>query len=314
MDPITHSAIGLTVAKAAGNPISLSDPATLCVLAGSVFPDIDILLQKKGDMYYLKNHRGATHSLVGTLISSAVIAAVACLIYGSPNYFTMFLWSLLGCCSHVLFDIFNSSGTKLLWPFTKKKFSLGMLITFDPIFLVLLVGHIGFGRPLQDIFLTVFLLHFAYRSFAWFLAFKRLEKNFGEYYGKITIIPSLKGLYKWHFILEGDDHYVIGEKHFLRNKLVVVKTLKKSDDALTDNIMNSETGEFFKEFSPHFHVKCEKRNETKRYVFTDMRFIMRDRFMYRGVVETDKNNVIVRQVFSPYSSLKKVCITGLDLS
>ncbi len=309
MDPLTHTAIGLAVAKVTGNAALISDPATMCIVAGSVFPDIDILLQKKGDMAYLKNHRGATHSLVGTVGSSAFIAGMACLIYGNPHFLTMFFWALLGCWAHVIFDLFNSYGAKLFWPFIKKKFSLGMMITFDPVFIGLLAGYIFAGSKLDKIFLAVFILYFAYRVFAWILTVRTLEKTFGDSYEKISLLPSLKGLYKWHFILEAEDCSIICEKSFLRNRIKIVKRLNNTSDARADHIMDSETGRFFSEFTPVYHVSCEKNGRNNRYIFTDMRYFLRNKFLHHAVVETDENDLVIKQTFNPYS-MSRCCVIG----
>ena len=119
MDPLTHTVIGLAVAKVTGNPAVMSEPATMCIVVGSVFPDIDILLQKWGDAIYLKNHRGVTHSILGLIASSVLIGGAASLIYHT-GFLSMFLWALLGCFAHGFFDTLNAFGAKLLWPFFVK--------------------------------------------------------------------------------------------------------------------------------------------------------------------------------------------------
>lgn len=301
MDPLTHTVIGLAVTKVTGNPVAMSEPATVCIIAGSVFPDIDILLQKWGDLIYLKNHRGVTHSIPGLVISSALIAAVSCLVYHGSGFFTMFLWALLGCFSHAFFDFLNAYGTKILWPMLDKKYSLGMLITFDPVFLGLLAGYIFAGNTADNYFLAAFLIYFASRAAARLAILRELCRKYGSRYDRISLLPSMKGLFKWHFILEDKDCYIIGEKDILRNRIRVVEKLQKVKGVKSENVMCSAVGQFFREFTPLFHVACVKIGGITRYVFTDMRYYLRNNFLHHAVLEIDENNLVISQTFNPYS-------------
>lgn len=309
MDPLTHTVIGLAVSKTAGNRIAVSDPATMCIVAGSIIPDIDILLQKWGDVTYLKNHRGATHSIPGMMISSALIAAAACLVYHRPDFFRMFLWALAGSLSHAFFDLFNTYGAKLLWPFTDKKYSLGMMLTFDPVFILLLGGYSFIGGSLGDILLAAFWMYFLSRILARILVMKELSRKFGDRYTRISLLPSMKGLFKWHFVLDNEECNIVGEKDIIHNRIRVIKRLYKNHDAEDDKIMDSSVGQFFTEFTPLYHVACEKNGEIKRYVFTDMRYYVKNKFLHHAVLEIDQNDSIVKQTFNPYS-MKRNCIMG----
>ncbi len=141
MDPITHGIIGAAVARLTGNSITISDAATVSIVVGSIFPDIDIVFQKWGDYVYLKNHRGLTHSILGIIISSIFLAISLSFLYRGTGIYELFMWSFAGGLSHSAFDLLNSYGAKLLWPFCNKKFSLGILNTFDPLFLLTQVSH-----------------------------------------------------------------------------------------------------------------------------------------------------------------------------
>jgi len=305
MDPFTHASIGLAVAKVCANPISITDPATMCIVAGSVFPDIDILLQKKGDLAYLKNHRGATHSLVGTLASAAIISGIACLAFRITDFPLLFFWALLGCWSHVFFDLFNSFGAQLLWPFINKKFSLGMMVSFDPVFIGLLLSYVFLDGNLGNYSIIAFLTYFAFRMYTRIRAARTLENIFGLFYNKISILPSLKGLYKWQFILEKDDCSIIGEMSFTSNKIKMLKYLKNFKEEKVEHVLSSEIGRFFREFTPFLHVSCEKNGDRKKYVLTDLRYFLARKFLHHAVVLTDENDTVIEQRFVPYSSAKR---------
>lgn len=309
MDPLTHTVIGLAVAKVTGNPVVMSEPATMCIVAGSVFPDIDILLQKWGDAMYLKNHRGVTHSILGLIASSALIGGAASLIYHT-GFLNMFLWALLGCFSHAFFDTLNAFGAKLLWPILDKKYSLGMLITFDPIFISLLAGYIFIGKVVGNYCMAAFLIYFISRGLSKLLVIRELYTKYGDEFERISLLPSMKGLFKWHFILEGKDCNIVGEKDMLRNRIRIVKKLEKVRDPKVNNVLLSTVGRFFSEFTPVFHIACEKHEGISRYVFIDMRYYMKNKFLHHAVVELDENNSVVRQTFNPYSMNRSCMINA----
>ena len=58
MDPLTHALAGVLTASFSGEPMSITNPILLGALLGSMAPDLDIVYQTKGDVAYLKNHRG----------------------------------------------------------------------------------------------------------------------------------------------------------------------------------------------------------------------------------------------------------------
>ncbi len=77
MDNLTHSLVGLAIAKAG---LERASPAatTVCIIAANA-PDADILTAFQGSWVYLHNHRGLTHSIVGTLALALLIP----LLYGN---------------------------------------------------------------------------------------------------------------------------------------------------------------------------------------------------------------------------------------
>lgn len=301
MDPVTHAALGMTISKITGNGINASDPASMGIIIGSVFPDIDILLQKWGDYVYLKNHRCASHSFIGLVVSAAFISAVLSLVYPGSSFFNTFLWSLLGCLSHSLVDTFNSYGAKLLWPICKKKFSLSLLIIFDPVFIVALTCYIFTKGSIQYVFLAIFAIYLVLRAWTRKRIERELKRKFGSSFLKISILPSMTGLFRWHFVLQGEDCNIVGEKNVLKNSITVVKKLYKLQDEELDKILFSPVGEFFSEFTPLFHIACEKAEGITRYVFIDLRYYIRNNFLHHAVLEIDDNQGVTRETFNPYS-------------
>lgn len=301
MDPITHGVIGMAVSKFAGNEISISDAATASLVIGSVFPDIDIVFQKWGDYVYLKNHRGITHSIVGLAASSVVISLLLKVFYSGANFYSLIFWAFLGCLSHTGFDIFNTYGAKLLWPFMNKKFTLGLLNVFDPVFLAALVGCIYSEGTLQNVFKSVFIGYILLRVVMRISVSRELDRRFGKTGKIISLLPSVAGFFRWHFVLEEQNCNIIGEKNILKRGVKILERLNKIQDEFVDKVLVSYVGKFFTEFTPVFHVLYEKVGQITRYVFIDMRYYFKNDFLHKAIVEMDENEDIVNASFHAYS-------------
>ena len=309
MDPVTHAVIGMAISKMTGNAIALTEPASLAIIIGSVFPDIDIILQKWGDYVYLKNHRGVTHSIIGLIISSMLIAAVMSIFFPQSNIPGLFLWSLLGCLSHSFIDIFNSYGAKLMWPFFDKKFSLSLLLVFDPIFFGLLSGYVLSSGSIKSIFIICACIYLISRALMRLGVAIGLKKRFGVSSKDIKILPSMTGLFRWHFILEREDYDLVGEKNILKRGIKVFKRLYKLQGGTPDKILFSNVGRFFGEFTPLSHIVCINAGNITRYIFIDLRYFIRNNFLHHAVLEMDRDNRVVMESFNPYSIKRSTPLT-----
>jgi len=313
MDPITHGVIGLAVAKLTGNEISINDAATISIVIGSIFPDIDIVFQKWGDYTYLKNHRGLTHSVLGLIISSGFMSLILKLIYRSANLYQIFLWFLLGEVAHSGFDLLNSYGAKLLWPFCSKKFSLGILNSFDPLFIMALIGYIISPPWLKNITLILFVSYIGLRVLMKRIVLKDIYKNFSGKCEKLSLLPSMTGLFRWHFILEEPGRNVVGEKNILKRSIKIFKVLDKIEEEVLRKVSFSYVGKFFSEFTPASHVLCENIGNVTRYIFIDLRYYIRGNFLHHAVLEVDKDDNVINASFNPYSMNRINPIPNPDL-
>lgn len=313
MDPITHAVIGAAIAKLTGNEISISDAATVSMVIGAVLPDADIVFQKWGDYAYLKNHRGLTHSIIGLVVSSAVLAGILSFFYESSSVLGLFLWSLLGGLSHSGADLLNSYGAKLFWPFFKKGFSLGIINSFDPVFFVSLIGYILSPQILKNAALVAIISYIALRVLMKCIVSKDLKRRFSEKCGKVSLLPSVTGLFRWHFILEEPDRNTVGEKSIFKRNIKIFQVFDKIEDEVLKKVSFSYVGKFFSEFTPVPHVMRENVDNIDRYVFVDMRYYFKNSFLHHAVLELDKDDNIINASFNPYSMKRSSSIPNPDL-
>jgi inner membrane protein len=140
MDNLTHTLVGLTAAKAGLE--RLSPGATAVCLVAANAPDADIVAAFGGSWFYLKHHRGITHSIVGTL---AIALVIPLLFYAGGRIIARFsgrqpgvrlgglvIASLLVSATHPLMDWTNNYGVRPLLPWDGRWFYGDLVYIVDP--------------------------------------------------------------------------------------------------------------------------------------------------------------------------------------
>lgn len=133
MDNVTHSLVGLMMARVSGKN------AWMMVVAANL-PDIDIVSWAGGTLTYLEYHRGIFHSLA----AAPLLALVPMLLFRSRSW-SSYLACLAGVLSHLLLDWTNVYGIRLLLPFSSRWLHLDMTDVVDP--WILLVFLLAVAAP-----------------------------------------------------------------------------------------------------------------------------------------------------------------------
>jgi inner membrane protein len=123
MEPVTHALTSIAIGRAGLN--KLTRMATPMLLVSGLAADLDWATRLAGASAFLHGHRTATHSLVGTVV---LIAGVAGGFWIAGRQFPEFaveifptlLTCAVGAGSHLLLDLLNGYGVKLMWPFNAK--------------------------------------------------------------------------------------------------------------------------------------------------------------------------------------------------
>jgi inner membrane protein len=151
VDNFTHSLVGLAAAKAGLERVSPYATA-VCVLAANL-PDADLVTLFAGRYVYLEEHRGVSHSIVGTLVLSVVFPLI---FYGVERLLAywrgrepraklkgLLLCSLALGASHPLLDWTNNYGVRPLLPWDARWLYGDLVFILDP-WIWLLLGGAGF--------------------------------------------------------------------------------------------------------------------------------------------------------------------------
>lgn len=311
MDPITHAVVGVSLAVLAGEPLALSNPVLIGAIIGAVIPDGDIVMQLKGHSSYLKNHRGISHSVFAFPIYASFITFALSFIFPDLNLIRVFLFSIFGSLSHVVLDLANTYGARVLWPIFKKRLTFNLLLVYDPVVLIsgLLIIFPITRRAISPILImSLFSLYFLIRILMKLTVIKALVKNFEEEneIDYIKVLPSMIGFLKWHFVISAGEKKVIGEFNLPNKEINIIEVMDNIDKELFRIAINTPTAQFFKDFTPLFHVNCEKKEEGYIFNFVDLRYYMAKDFVHNATTVLNNNYEVITSLFHPYNKTRNV--------
>jgi inner membrane protein len=145
MDPFTQTLIATAAGRAGLNKLTRLATPMLIVVTLSL--DLDWLTALAGPRVFLTGHRTATHSLVGIVAIALIVAVIFTIARrkhaaASIRFFPAFIACLIGATLHVMLDITNSYGVKVLWPLSDRWFALDILGNYDLWIIILLLAGI----------------------------------------------------------------------------------------------------------------------------------------------------------------------------
>jgi inner membrane protein len=120
MDNVTHSLVGLMLARVSGKNVAM-------MVVAANFPDLDIVSWAGGSLTYIEFHRGIAHSL----LAAPVLALIAILLFRNRTW-KAYLACLVGVMSHLLLDWTNTYGIRMLLPFSGRWLHLDITDVVDP--------------------------------------------------------------------------------------------------------------------------------------------------------------------------------------
>lgn len=313
MDPLTHAIVGMALGAQSGGGITIANGALVAAALGAVAPDLDVVAQFWGDLAYLKQHRGFSHSLPGLMGIALVVGGLLSPFYYDISFLNLVGWAFVGAFSHTILDLFNSYGVQILWPFSRKMYTASLLMIFDPIlmalcFTAMILGARGVKSPwLGGIFVIYLGVRWVMRMWATHLVKKRLSRRYYEI--KVVTMPSLNSLFKWDFIARVPGRNIVGSVDLLRKRLKILRRLHYIKEDMKKILVNSCLGRHFQQFTPFFHVFYEKHEDKVIGRFVDLRYYVKDRFLHNGTIVMNEDLDVEEAVFQPYSLSRRVYLS-----
>ena len=143
LDNLTHSLVGLFLARA-GFKKATPQATAILVLAANI-PDLDAVSLLGGAETYIRWHRHLTHSLILLPLMALLAVALVRLLGRKPlRWLPAWGIALVGVSSHLLLDLTNIYGVRLLMPFSGRWFHWDITSIIDGwIWAILVLGIIG---------------------------------------------------------------------------------------------------------------------------------------------------------------------------
>jgi inner membrane protein len=121
LDNLTHSLVGLFLARAGFKHATPRGTAVLVLAANA--PDFDIVSWLGGSSTYIEWHRHITHSLIALPVMALLAVAIVRLLGRQPlNWWRAWAIAMVAVASHLLLDLTNIYGVRLLLPFSGRWF------------------------------------------------------------------------------------------------------------------------------------------------------------------------------------------------
>lgn len=131
MDIVTHTMMGSIVAS----PLLKDHPAeALCIIFGSMAPDLDVFTLHVSRRFFLKCHQTYTHGL--PLIALGGLLAIAGLSLFGHNAVWLVVAFAGGMLLHSLLDATNTYGLTLLAPFSNRRYCTEWVFFIDAVVII----------------------------------------------------------------------------------------------------------------------------------------------------------------------------------
>jgi len=229
VDNITHSVTGILLARAGLD--RFTPRATWILFLAANAPDVDVASAFGGSLNYLRYHRYLTHSLLALPLLPLVCVLVVRVVSRKPlNWMGAYCIALIGMASHLLLDLTNVYGVRLLLPLSKTWFHLDITNLIDfwiwgVLFLALLapalvglvnaeIGVSGAGgarRGFAIFAITFLVVYDGARYLAHSRAVAILDSRIysGAAPRRTAAFPSGASIFRWRGLAETADMYSI---------------------------------------------------------------------------------------------------------
>lgn len=235
LDTATHLVIGLGLAGLATiDPVVASNSTVYAAtfigtVVGSQAPDFDTLTRFKSNAFYIRNHRGLSHSIPAWFVWTGLISLLLRLLFGPLPMAHIVMWVFIAVVFHVFTDLFNTYGTQAFRPFSGRWISWNIIHIFDTFIFVSHLIALGLWlfnivRPqlVFPILYGVIGLYYIWRSTKHAQLQNRLKKQDPEYESgdDYYLLPT----YNWNIWnvmkKKPDGTYILGELKGTRLKWV----------------------------------------------------------------------------------------------
>lgn len=195
------------------------------VIFASILPDIPVLIfGNPGSIGYLAHRRYTNSLILAPFYSLIPIALFWSLIKKTSlkdKITIIYLFSLIAYLLHIFLDYITPFGTILFYPLNKNIYSLDLLHSFDPLFMLISFSIIGYFSWLfvtkkainKNITKYFILLYFFYFCFTFVLKAKAVSEFSAHAkinYPETELISTVpRTFWRWRGILKSQEYYIV---------------------------------------------------------------------------------------------------------
>jgi len=301
LDTGTHLVMGLGLAGLASiDPVVAADQTLYAAIligtvAGSQAPDLDGLLRFKNNATYIRNHRGASHSLPAIAIWTALITVLLQIGFGfSLPWLHVIGWVLLAVVVHVFSDLFNTYGTQAMRPFTEKWISWNIIHIFDPVIFIahviaIMLWALQLANPavVFPVLYVLLVVYYCWRTVAHRSLVKRLPAMDADYEqgDRYLLIPTVS-LFDWNVVKsQPDGTFIIGD--LKRRTLRWIDQARCSTHPAVARSKNDPSIRAFLYFTSFACAEVREHSWGYEVRWSDVRYRHRKQYPFVGVLLMD---------------------------
>jgi inner membrane protein len=288
MDPITHGLFGATVYNVGFK----RKEAFWVLLISSVAPDFDYISRLWGTDVLLRYHRGITHGILALFIVPIIIG----IIFGrKKGFFYCSFLAFLGYFAHILMDLTNQYGTRILSPLDWNQYSLDLIFIIDPyitlglllsiivcrfnkkkavtialVTILLLVGYVG-GR---------YYLHNSVKDF--------MRENMDE--NTYMICPLPNDFLRWWFIAKSGNEMKVGFADLFSHRICKQETyIDEERDPYIEKSKETRVIKNFLYFAKYPYAEVKKDSQTVTVMWRELAysFLPGEHFVAKVIYSSD---------------------------
>lgn len=256
MDPVTHAASGAIAMLAIKNRPVTAWAWPLAALA-CASPDIDLAFIHS-PLQFLELHRGITHSFIGGIFLSLVLAIFFLPLWSKRtknhwNFFQTWLFCYLMILLHIWLDVVTTYGTMVLLPFSHYRVRWNSLFIIDIFVTLPLLWALLRWRHKRKLALAALCWIFIYPAAGiginnWHTEQWR-QKTAIEEPGRLVVLPDVFMPFFWRVLYEQDGMVTDASINFW-GELREEQKYKALPEPVADNIKASSLdGEVFLDFA-----------------------------------------------------------------
>ncbi len=296
-DNLTHSLFGYLIGILLIRKLKFKNekwPMIAMIVAANL-PDIDFVIRFFGAGFYLVHHRELSHSLIGIVLLSIILAAVFTKLK-EKEFNKYFIIGLVGTSSHLFLDLITSWGTQILYPFNNVRYEFSLIPIIDVYVLAIFITGIIFIRmnhvsreKVARATLFVFLVFLLFKSGLKIYADTAVENLNG--YQDVHVMPSFSSPFKWRAIINEPDIYIVNDFDVSTTGFGEFHFYPKEDNPLIEKSKDALIVKQFREFSQYPYAEAE--GNTVRWF--DLRIAVDGKSGLVAVIEFDNEGNIISE-------------------